>query len=115
MPSATLAPTTTSSPLAGGELRINPASGPVGTHVLIEGRNCTNSGEQFAELSFENAVGKDALAQVVENAAGYLSYTYVIPGQLEALVGQGSYTVKPGSYEFASHPPYCQASFTVTP
>jgi hypothetical protein len=91
---------------------VQPDSGPVGTTVFIEGRDCDNSSQSVADISFDSNAAKTGLPQLSEDAEGYFSYSWTIAAQALALVGSGN---QPGSYQFDSHPPSCQASFTATP
>lgn len=116
---ATLSP----SPVAGGTLQITPASAPVGTTVLIRGRGCNNPGVSFADLTLEGSPGWTTgtegafdLGPVNVASDGSFSYRLTIPSRFApgSLQGRGGGTLVPGTYALVSHPPYCQAMFTVT-
>lgn len=94
---------------------VRPTSGPVGTTVFIEGRNCSNAGQGVATISLDSNAIKASLPELAENAQGYFVFQWQIPHQAPALVGNGNEAVTPGAYRFDSHPPYCSASFSVTP
>ena len=82
-PATTAASTTSSVPasstttslvaLNSGQMIVRPTSGPVGTTVFIEGRDCTNSGETAVNLGFESNSIKTGLPQATEDASGYFT------------------------------------------
>jgi hypothetical protein len=110
-----------------GSLTVTPASGPIGTYVTITGSGCNNPG-QATSLSFESgdaasgltgtlgAAGTPGLARIPTSADGAFTATFTIPASFEqgSPQGLGGGPLVPGVYRFRSHPPICEARFTVT-
>jgi hypothetical protein len=81
-------PTQSTPPVDDGAagLVVSPSSGPVGTKVTVEGSNCNNRGSASTstDLVFQSGPG------------GTVGLT------------------RPGTYQFTTRPPICNATFTVT-
>jgi hypothetical protein len=99
-------------------LTVTPASGPVGTKVIVEGRGCGDLDEPV-HLVFQSgsggAVGAVDLGEFpVSEQDAFRASEVTIPAQLDPLQGVGGGPTGPGTYQFASRPPVCAATFTVT-
>jgi hypothetical protein len=99
-------------------LTVTPASGPVGTEVLVEGRGCGNL-DQPMRLVFQNdgtgTVGAVDLGEFpVSEQDAFRATAVIIPGTMDPLQGVGGGPTRPGTYQFATRPPSCTAAFTVT-
>ena len=99
-------------------LTVTPASGPAGTKVIIEGRGCGNLDEPV-RLVFQSGsggtVGAVDLGEFpVSEQDAFRATEVTIPAQLDPLQGVGGGPTRPGTYQFATRPPVCAATFTVT-
>ena len=99
-------------------LTVTPASGPVGTKVIIEGRGCGDLDEPV-HLVFQSGsggtVGAVDLGEFpVSEQDAFRATEVTIPAQLDPLQGVGGGPTRPGTYQFATRPPVCAATFTVT-
>jgi hypothetical protein len=99
-------------------LTVTPASGPVGTKVIIEGRGCGNLDEPV-HLVFQSGsggtVGAVDLGEFpVSEQDAFRATEVTIPAQMDPLQGVGGGPTRPGTYQFATRPPVCAATFTVT-
>jgi hypothetical protein len=81
---------------------------------------CQNA-NQPTYLAFEGeggletgTVGAVDIPNVPTDAAAHFHISFTIPAQLHSLQGRGGGRVLPGTYDFASKPPYCVILFTVT-
>jgi hypothetical protein len=104
------------------ELTVTPSSGPVGTAVVLEGKECNNPGHP-AYLVYQNGeegaatVGADTVSiNIPVDEEGQFRVTYVIPPEFApgSLQGRGGGPLQPGVYFFVSRPVLCQAKFLVT-
>jgi hypothetical protein len=96
---------------------VNPARGPIGGSVILEGSGCNNPG-QSAYFMFGNEGGLSGTVGGVDfavpvDSAGRFRTTFVIPASLHSYQGMGGGTVTAGQYEFVSFPPLCIVPFTV--
>lgn len=122
-PTPTAAPTATPmpSPTPAPQLVLTPASGPVGTTVVLEGVGCGNPGQSVL-ISFGigveepggGTVGSVTLPEIHPGADGSFRTSFVIPSVIGPYQGRGGGAKVPGTYTFFSHPPLCVAKFTVT-
>jgi hypothetical protein len=99
-------------------LTVTPASGPVGTQVIVEGRGCGNL-DQPVRLVFQNGgtgtVGAVDLGEFpVSEQDAFRATAVVIPATMDPLQGIGGGPIRPGTYQFTTRPPTCTATFTVT-
>jgi LPXTG-motif cell wall-anchored protein len=99
-------------------LTVTPASGPVGTEVIVEGRGCGNL-EESVRLVFQNGstgtVGAVDLGEFpVSEQDAFRATAVVIPATMDPLQGVGGGPTRPGTYQFTTRPPACTATFTVT-
>jgi hypothetical protein len=99
-------------------LTVTPASGPVGTQVIVEGRGCGNL-DQPVRLVFQNGgtgtVGAVDLGEFpVSEQDAFRATAVVIPANMDPLQGVGGGPTRPGTYQFTTRPPTCTATFTVT-
>jgi hypothetical protein len=99
-------------------LTVTPASGPVATKVIVEGRSCGNLDEPV-RLVFQSGsggtVGAVDLGEFpVSEQDAFRATEVTIPAQLDPLQGVGGGPTRPGTYQFATRPPVCAATFTVT-
>ena len=99
-------------------LTVTPASGPVGTEVLVEGRGCGNL-DQPVRLVFQNGgtgtVGAVDLGEFpLSEQDAFRATSVVIPATMDPLQGVGGGPTRPGTYQFTTRPPACTATFTVT-
>src|SRR5215218_9804392 len=101
-----------------GALTVTPASGPAGTKVIVEGRGCGDLDEPV-RLVFQSGsggtVGAVDLGEFpVSEQDAFRATEVTIPAQLDPLQGVGGGPTRPGTYQFATRPPVCAATFTVT-
>ena len=99
-------------------LTVTPASGPVGTQVIVEGVGCGNL-DQPVRLVFQNGgtgtVGAADLGEFpVSEQDAFRATAVVIPATMDPLQGVGGGPTRPGTYQFTTRPPTCTATFTVT-
>jgi LPXTG-motif cell wall-anchored protein len=99
-------------------LTVTPASGPVGTEVIVEGRGCGNL-DQPVRLVFQSGatstVGAVDLGEFpVSEQDAFRATAVVIPANMDPLQGVGGGPTRPGTYQFTTRPPSCTATFTVT-
>jgi hypothetical protein len=99
-------------------LTVTPASGPVGTKVVVEGRGCGNLDEPV-RLVFQSGrggtVGAVDLGEFpVSEQDAFRATEVTIPARMDPLQGVGGGLTRPGTYQFATRPPVCAATFTVT-
>ena len=99
-------------------LTVTPASGPVGSEVIVEGRGCGNLDEPI-RLVFQSGasgtVGAVDLGEFeVSEQDAFRATAVVIPANLDPLQGVGGGPTQPGTYQFTTKPPTCTATFTVT-
>jgi hypothetical protein len=99
-------------------LTVTPASGPVGTKVVVEGHGCGNLDEPV-RLVFQSGsggtVGAVDLGEFpVSEQDAFRATEVAIPAQMDPLQGVGGGPTRPGTYQFATRPPVCAATFTVT-
>jgi hypothetical protein len=99
-------------------LTVTPASGPVGTKVVVEGRGCGNLDEPV-RLVFQSGsggtVGAVDLGEFpVSEQDAFRATEVTIPTRMDPLQGVGGGPTRPGTYQFATRPPVCAATFTVT-
>lgn len=113
-PTSTIRDTNTAGALRNNEIIVIPTSGPVGTAVTIRGRGCAEPGYRFVNLGLESQPSKTDIGRIPENSAGYFTDSWVVPSRTANLSGAGQSPTRPGTYDIASHPPFCQATFRVT-
>jgi hypothetical protein len=99
-------------------LTVTPNSGPVGTKVIVEGRSCGNLDEPI-HLVFQSGsggtVGAVDLGEFpVSEQDAFRATEITIPARMDPLQGVGGGPTRPGTYQFATRPPVCAATFTVT-
>jgi hypothetical protein len=99
-------------------LTVTPASGPVGTKVIVEGRGCGNLDEPV-RLVFQSGpggtVGAVDLGEfLVSEQDAFRATEVTIPARMDPLQGVGGGPTRPGTYQFATRPPVCAATFSVT-
>jgi hypothetical protein len=99
-------------------LTVSPASGPVGTKVVVEGRGCGNLDEPV-RLVFQSGsgatVGAVDLGEFpVSEQDAFRATEIAIPARMDPLQGVGGGPTRPGTYQFTTRPPVCAATFTVT-
>jgi hypothetical protein len=99
-------------------LTVTPNSGPVGTKVIVEGRSCGNLDEPI-HLVFQSGsggtVGAVDLGEFpVSQQDAFRATEITIPARMDPLQGVGGGPTRPGTYQFATRPPVCAATFTVT-
>jgi hypothetical protein len=99
-------------------LTVTPASGPAGTTVIVEGRGCGNLDEPV-HLVFQSGsggtVGAVDLGEFpVSEQDAFRATEVTIPARMDPLQGVGGGPTRPGTYQFATRPPVCAATFTVT-
>jgi hypothetical protein len=99
-------------------LTVTPASGPAGTKVIVEGRGC-GSLDEPVRLVFQSGsggtVGAVDLGELPASEQDAFRATEVtIPAHMDPLQGVGGGPTRPGTYQFATRPPVCAATFTVT-
>ena len=99
-------------------LTVTPDRGPVGTKVIVEGRGCGNLDEPV-RLVFQNGAGGTVGAVdlgefPVSEQDAFRATEVTIPARMDPLQGVGGGPTRPGTYQFATRPPVCAATFTVT-
>jgi hypothetical protein len=99
-------------------LTVTPASGPAGTKVIVEGRGCGDLDEPV-RLVFQSGsggtVGAVDLGEFpVSEQDAFRATEVTIPTNMDPLQGVGGGPTRPGTYQFATRPPVCAATFTVT-
>jgi hypothetical protein len=99
-------------------LTVTPSSGPVGTKVIVEGRGCGNLDEPV-RLVFQSgpggSVGAVDLGEFpLSEQDAFRATEVTIPARMDPLQGVGGGPTRPGTYQFATRPPVCAATFTVT-
>jgi hypothetical protein len=99
-------------------LTVTPASGPVGTKVVVEGRGCGNLDEPV-RLVFQSGAGGTVGAVdlgefPVSEQDAFRATELTIPARMDPLQGVGGGPTHPGTYQFTTRPPVCAAAFTVT-
>ncbi|HZA82929.1 MAG TPA: hypothetical protein VFC13_15895 [Actinomycetes bacterium] len=99
-------------------LTVTPASGPAGTKVVVEGRGCGNLDEPV-RLVFQSGsggtVGAVDLGEFpVSEQDAFRATEVTVPARMDPLQGVGGGPTRPGTYQFATRPPVCAATFTVT-
>ncbi|HZD00631.1 MAG TPA: LPXTG cell wall anchor domain-containing protein [Actinomycetes bacterium] len=103
---------------AGSTISVTPSRGPVGTRVVVRGRNCANPGAPTTRLVFQSGgagtIGAVDLGEIPNDRQGRFQTTVTIPARLDPLQGVGGGRTQSGSYTFTTRPPVCAASFTVT-
>jgi hypothetical protein len=101
-------------------LVVSPSSGPVGTKVIVEGSNCNNRGSASTstDLVFQSGqdgtVGAVGFGQIPNDSQGRFRTTVTIPARMDPLQDVGGGPTRPGTYQFTTRPPICNAIFTVT-
>jgi hypothetical protein len=98
-------------------LTVTPNSGPVGTEVIVEGRGCGNLDEPV-RLVFQSGTGTVGAVDLgefpVSEQDAFRATAVVIPARMDELQGVGGGPTRPGTYQFTTRPPVCNAPFTVT-
>ena len=92
-------------------LTVTPASGPVGTKVVVEGRGCGNLDEPV-RLVFQSGpggtVGAIDLGEFpVSEQDAFRATEIAIPARMDPLQGVGGGPTRPGTYQFTTRPPVC--------
>jgi hypothetical protein len=101
-------------------LVVSPSSGPVGTKVTVEGRHCNNPGSTSTstDLVFQSGqggtVGAVGFGEFPNDNQGRFRTTVTIPARMDPLQDVGGGPTQPGTYQFTTRPPICNATFTVT-
>jgi hypothetical protein len=99
-------------------LTVTPASGPVGTEVILEGRGCGNLDEPVRlvfQSGGEGTTGAVDLGEFpVSEQDAFRATAVTIPATMDPLQGVGGGPTRPGTYQFTTRPPVCTATFTVT-
>jgi hypothetical protein len=99
-------------------LTVTPASGPVGTEVIVEGRGCGNLDEPVRLVFQSGATGTVGAVDLgefpVSEQDAFRATAVAIPAHLDPLQGVGGGPTRPGTYQFTTRPPVCTATFTVT-
>jgi LPXTG-motif cell wall-anchored protein len=101
-------------------LVVSPTSGPVGTEVTVKGQGCNNPGSTSTSTllvfqSGQNAtVGAVGFGEIPNDNQGRFRTTVTIPAAMDPLQGVGGGPTRPGTYQFTTRPPICNATFTVT-
>ena len=101
-------------------LVVSPSSGPVGTKVTVEGSNCNNRGSASTstDLVFQSGpggtVGAVGFGPIPNDDRGRFRTTVTIPARMDPLQDVGGGPTRPGTYQFTTRPPICNATFTVT-
>jgi hypothetical protein len=115
-------PTQSTPPVDDGAagLVVSPSSGPVGTKVTVEGSNCNNRGSASTstDLVFQSGpggtVGAVGFGPIPNDDRGRFRTTVTIPARMDPLQGIGGGLTRPGTYQFTTRPPICNATLTVT-
>jgi hypothetical protein len=103
-----------------GTLTVSPTSGPVGTKVTVQGQGCTNPGSTSTRTLLVFQSGQDAtvgavgFGEIANDSQGRFRTTVTIPAAMDPLQGVGGGPTRPGTYQFTTRPPICNATFTVT-
>jgi hypothetical protein len=101
-------------------LVVSPSSGPVGTKVTVQGQGCNNPGSTSTstDLVFQSGqggtVGAVGFGPIPNDSQGRFRTTVTIPARMDPLQDVGGGPTQPGSYQFTTRPPICNATFTVT-
>jgi hypothetical protein len=101
-------------------LTVTPNSGPVGTKVTVQGQGCNNPGSASTSTLLVFQSGQDAtvgavgLGEIPNDSQGRFRTTVTIPAAMDPLQGIGGGPTRPGTYQFTTRPPICNATFTVT-
>jgi hypothetical protein len=99
-------------------LTVTPASGPVGTEAIVEGRGCGNLDEPVRlvfQSGGEGTTGAVDLGEFpVSEQDAFRATAVTIPATMDPLQGVGGGPTRPGTYQFTTRPPVCTATFTVT-
>jgi LPXTG-motif cell wall-anchored protein len=101
-------------------LVVSPSSGPVGTKVTVQGKGCNNPGSTSTstDLVFQSGpggtVGAVGFGPIPNDSQGRFRTTVTIPARMDPLQGIGGGPTRPGTYQFTTRPPICNATFTVT-
>ena len=101
-------------------LVVSPSSGPVGTKVTMQGQGCNNPGatSTSTDLVFQSGqggtVGAVGLGEFPNDNQGRFRTTVTIPARMDPLQDVGGGPTRPGTYQFTTRPPICNATFTVT-
>ena len=115
-------PTPSTPPVAdeAAGLIVSPSSGPVGTKVTVEGRHCNNPGSASTstDLVFQSGqggtVGAVGFGEFPNDSQGRFRTMVTIPARMDPLQDVGGGPTQPGTYQFTTRPPICNATFTVT-
>jgi hypothetical protein len=105
---------------AAAGLVVSPSSGPVGTKVTVQGQGCNNPGSTSTstDLVFQSGpggtVGAVGFGQFPNDNQGRFRTTVTIPARMDPLQDVGGGPTRPGTYQFTTRPPVCNATFTVT-
>jgi hypothetical protein len=101
-------------------LTVTPNSGPIGTKVTVQGQGCNNPGSASTSTLLVFQSGQDAtvgavgLGELPNDSQGRFRTTVTIPAAMDPLQGIGGGPTRPGTYQFTTRPPICNATFTVT-
>jgi hypothetical protein len=99
-------------------LTVTPASGPVGTKVIVEGRGCGNLDEPVRLVFQSGATGTVGAVDLgefpVSEQDAFRATEVAIPARMDPLQDVGGGATRPGTYQFATRPPVCAATFIVT-
>jgi hypothetical protein len=99
-------------------LTVTPASGPVGTEVIVEGRGCGNLDEPVRLVFQSGANGTVGAVDLgdfdVSEQDAFRATAVAIPARMDPLQGVGGGPTRPGTYQFTTRPPVCTGTFTVT-
>jgi LPXTG-motif cell wall-anchored protein len=107
-------------PAGGPRLMVTPNSGPVGTKVTVQGQGCNNPGSRSTSTLLVFQSGQDAtvgavgFGEIPNDSQGRFRTTVTIPAAMDPLQGVGGGPTRPGTYQFTTRPPICNATFTVT-
>jgi hypothetical protein len=101
-------------------LVVSPSSGPVGTKVTVQGQGCNSPGSTSTttDLVFQSGqggtVGAVGFGSIPNDSQGRFRTTVTIPARMDPLQDIGGGVTQPGTYQFTTRPPICNATFTVT-
>jgi hypothetical protein len=101
-------------------LVVSPSSGPVGTKVTVQGQGCNSPGSTSTstDLVFQSGqggtVGAVGFGSIPNDSQGRFRTTVTIPARMDPLQDIGGGATQPGTYQFTTRPPICNATFTVT-
>jgi hypothetical protein len=105
-------------PVAPQGLTVTPASGPVGTEVLVEGRGCGNLDDSVRLVFQSGGAGTTGAVDLgefpVSEQDAFRATAVRIPDHMDPLQDVGGGPTRPGTYRFTTKPPVCAATFTVT-